>query len=152
MCYYGNVMITTRWWLCVTMETLWQQRCILHLQQYSHRMNLLFFLSFGATAPQWARASSFTRFLDHIKQHTTVGRTTLDEWSSRRRDLYLTTHKIQQQISMPPFGIRTHNLSRRKAADLRLRPVFLNRRAAARYLALVSIIPGREMFSWNLSF
>jgi len=26
MCYYGNVM-TTRWWLCVTMETLWQQRC-----------------------------------------------------------------------------------------------------------------------------
>jgi len=26
MCYYGNVMITTRWWLCVTMETLWQQQ------------------------------------------------------------------------------------------------------------------------------
>ena len=22
MCYYGNVMITTRWWLCVIMETL----------------------------------------------------------------------------------------------------------------------------------
>jgi len=21
MCYYGNVMITTRWWLCVTIET-----------------------------------------------------------------------------------------------------------------------------------
>jgi len=27
MRYYGNVMTTTRWWLCVT---------ILHLQQYSH--------------------------------------------------------------------------------------------------------------------
>ena len=26
MCYYGNVMTTTRWWLCVTMETLWQQQ------------------------------------------------------------------------------------------------------------------------------
>ena len=26
MCYYGSVMITTRWWLCVTMETLWQQQ------------------------------------------------------------------------------------------------------------------------------
>ena len=25
MCYYGNVM-TTRWWLYVTMETLWQQQ------------------------------------------------------------------------------------------------------------------------------
>jgi len=22
MCHYGNVMTTTRWWLCVTMETL----------------------------------------------------------------------------------------------------------------------------------
>ena len=22
MCYYGNVMTTTRWWLCVTMATL----------------------------------------------------------------------------------------------------------------------------------
>jgi len=25
MCYYGNVM-TTRWRICVTMETLWQQQ------------------------------------------------------------------------------------------------------------------------------
>jgi hypothetical protein len=31
-------------------------------------------------------------------------------------------------------------------------PVFLNRRAAARYRALASIIPGREKYSWNLSF
>jgi len=29
------------------------------------------------------------------------------------------------------------------------RPVFLNRRAAARYRALASIIPGRERFCWN---
>jgi hypothetical protein len=32
------------------------------------------------------------------------------------------------------------------------RAVFLNRRAAARYRALGLIIPGRERFSWNLSF
>ena len=32
ICYYGNVM-TTRWWLCVT---------ILHLQQYSHRLNFCY--------------------------------------------------------------------------------------------------------------
>jgi len=31
-------------------------------------------------------------FLDHTRRRTTVGRTTLDEWSARRRDLYLTTH------------------------------------------------------------
>jgi len=30
--------------------------------------------------------------------------------------------------------------------------VFLNYRAAARYRALTSIIPGRERFFWNLSF
>jgi len=33
----------------------------------------------GATAPQWARISSFTRFLDHTQRRTTVGRTPLDE-------------------------------------------------------------------------
>ena len=31
------------------------------------------------------------------------------------------------------------------------RAVFLNRRVAARYRALASIIPGRERFFWNLS-
>ena len=34
---------------------------------------------FGAKAPQWARVSSFTRFLDHTQRRTTVGRTPLDE-------------------------------------------------------------------------
>jgi len=48
--------------------------------------------------------SSLTRFLDHIR-HTTVGRTPLDEWSVRRRDLYLTTHNTRnRQTSMPPVG------------------------------------------------
>ena len=53
--------------------------------------------------PQWARASTFTRFLDHIRRGPTVGRTPLDEWSARRRDLYLTTHNTHnRQTSMPP--------------------------------------------------
>jgi len=34
---------------------------------------------FGATALQWARASSFTRFLDHTQRRTTVGRNPLGE-------------------------------------------------------------------------
>ena len=68
-------------------------------------------------------ASSFTRFLDHTQRRITVGRTPLDEWSARRRDLYLTTHNTHNwQTSMrPPGGIRTHDLSKRAAADLRLR-------------------------------
>ena len=76
---------------------------ILHIQ-----VNAYIFFYFGATAPphpHWARASSFTRFLDHTQQHTTVGRTPLDEWSARRRDLCLTTHNTHtRQTFMPPAG------------------------------------------------
>ena len=44
-------------------------------------------------------------FLDHTQRHSTVGRTPLDEWSARHRDLYLTTHDTHnRQISMPPVG------------------------------------------------
>ena len=50
-------------------------------------------------------ASSFTRFLDHTQRRITVGRTPLDEWSARRRDLYLTKHNTHnRQTSMPPVG------------------------------------------------
>ena len=42
-------------------------------------------------------------FLDHTQRRTTVGRTPLDEWSVRRRNLYLTTHNTHnRQTSMPP--------------------------------------------------
>ena len=41
---------------------------------------------------------------DHYDTHT-VGRTPLDEWSPRRRDLYLTTHNIdKRQTSIPRGG------------------------------------------------
>ena len=79
--------------------------------------------SFRRNSPQWARASSFLRFLDHNQRRTTVGRTPLDEWPAHRRDLYLTTHNTHnRQTSTPPGGIRTHNLRQRAAADPRLRP------------------------------
>ena len=59
--------------------------------------------------PTRVMASSFLRFLDHTQRRTTVGRTPLDEWSARRRDLYLTTN------IHAPGGIRTHDLSRQAA-------------------------------------
>jgi hypothetical protein len=37
------------------------------------------FVCFWGDNPQWARASSFTKFLDHTKRRNTVGRTPLDE-------------------------------------------------------------------------
>jgi hypothetical protein len=60
---------------------------------------------FWRNNPPWARASSFTRFLNHTQRPITVGRTPLDEWSARRRELYLTTHNTHnRQASMPPVG------------------------------------------------
>ena len=48
-------------------------------------------------------------------RHTTFGRTPLDEWSTRRRELYLTKHNIhKRQTSMTPAGF--------EPADPRLRP------------------------------
>jgi len=35
-------------------------------------------------------------------RHTTLGRTPLDEWSVRRRDLYLTTHNIHDRQTSKP--------------------------------------------------
>ena len=44
-------------------------------------------------------------FLDHTQRRSTVGRTPLDEWTARHRDLYLTTHNTHnRQTSMPPVG------------------------------------------------
>jgi len=35
--------------------------------------------------------TSFYFMMLRLMRHTTLGRTSLDEWSARRRDLYLTT-------------------------------------------------------------
>jgi hypothetical protein len=46
-----------------------------------------------------------TKFLDHIQRQPTVGRTPLEEWSARRRHLYLTTHNTHnRKTSMPLVG------------------------------------------------
>jgi len=56
-------------------------------------------------------------------RYDTLGRSRLDEWSDRRKDLYLTTHNTdKRQTSMSTGGILTQNPSKRAAADLRLRP------------------------------
>jgi len=74
-------------------------------------------------SPQCTTAFSFTRFPGHIQRRTTVGRTPLEEWSARRRDLCLTTHNITADRHIhAPGGIRTDNLGRRAAANPRLSP------------------------------
>jgi hypothetical protein len=55
--------------------------------------------------------SSQMRFLYHTQRRTIGGRTPLDEWSTRRRDLDLTTHNTHnRQTSMPPVGFK-HTIS-----------------------------------------
>jgi len=89
---------------------------------YTVRNSKMTWVCFWRDSLQWARASSYVRFLDHTQRRTTVGRTPLDEWSACRT-VYLTTHNTHnRQTSMPPGGIRTYNLNRREAADLNLRP------------------------------
>ena len=56
---------------------------------------------FWRNSPQWARASSFTRFLDHTHRRTTAGSTPLNEWSARRSDLYLTSHNTHNKHPCP---------------------------------------------------
>jgi hypothetical protein len=42
-----------------------------------------------------------------VLRHTTLGTTPMDEWSARRRDIYLTIHNIHnRQTSMPPVGFK----------------------------------------------
>jgi len=78
-------------------------RCALRLScVLSHPWHFFFLCRCG---PTWAMASSFTRLLDHTQRRITVGRTSLYEWTFRRRDLYLTTHNTHnRQTSMPPVG------------------------------------------------
>jgi hypothetical protein len=86
----------------VTIESSHIGRCARISESTNVKYKTVFF---WRSSPQWARASSFTRFLDHTQRHTTVGRTPLDEWSIRRRDLYLTHNSHNRQTSLPRRNI-----------------------------------------------
>ena len=101
-----EIMISA-WWLhlslCLLISTSeLVHQCCTETEYYSHywicntknapwvtmtRDETCKFSFFWHNSPQWARASSFMRFLEHTQWRTTVGRTPLDELSARRRDL-----------------------------------------------------------------
>jgi len=120
-----NTPIKLRPWTCNIIHQL-RQPCQLVMRSDStahlpSRTYHILCVCFWRDSPQWARISTFTRFLDHTQRHITVGRTPVDEWSARRRPLPDNTQHSQQTNIHAPAEIRTHNLSRRAAADLRLR-------------------------------
>ena len=87
----------------------------------------IFFLPFYLAQqppPHWARVSLFTRFLYHT--HNDAPQSVGLLWTSDQPDTETSTwqhtkHSQQRNIHAPG-GIRTHSLSRRAAADPRLRP------------------------------
>ena len=83
---------------------------------------MVFFFFLWRCDPTRVMASSFLRFLD---QHNDAPQSVGLLWTSDQ--LVAETSTRQQQHSQQtnihaPGGIRTHDLSRRAAADLRLRP------------------------------
>jgi hypothetical protein len=103
VCFYVFVclfFVCTCWCLCVCfcMRLCLFFVCVcLCLFSYVFVCLLACLLAFGATAPQWSRVPSYTMYLDHAKWRTTAGKTSLDEWSDRRRDLCLTSHNSNKR-------------------------------------------------------
>ena len=75
-----------------------------HLYIYIYIYTFFFFCC-GAATQRGSWPPHSWGFLDHTQRRTTVGRTPLDEWSARRRDLYLKTHNTHnRKTPMPPVG------------------------------------------------
>ena len=105
--YFFSLKRRDRIWIpsCLLSECLWTSfHDNKEASAWSWRL-MKFFFFIWCKSPHWAKASSFTRFLNHSQRHTTVSRTPMDEWSVPFRDLYLTTHNTRnRQISILPVG------------------------------------------------
>ena len=97
-------------------------QCNLLQLHFSHSLCLFFFL--WRCSPTRAMAYSFLmRFVDHTQRLTTVSRTSLDEWSARRSDFYLTTHNTHnRKTSTFPAGFGPTISTGERPQYLRLRP------------------------------
>ena len=90
-------------WCAVSECLLWDMSC----QRYQQSIILLLLLLLALQPTVSFSLLHSWGFLDHTQWHITVGRTPLDKWSARHRDLYLTTHNIyKRQTSMPLVGFK----------------------------------------------
>ena len=116
--------------LCLLTNTLsWM---LIIIQDLDHLLNRLiagviytwlyetFFFNL-AQQPPVGQVLLIHEVLDHTQWRITFCRTSLDEWSARLRDLYLTTQNTHNRHLCPRWD-SNHNLSRWATADLRLRP------------------------------
>jgi hypothetical protein len=73
--------------------------------------------------PNYGSRPPFTSFEFTCVVHATLGRTPLDEWSDRPRNLCLTIHNTHKRLTIRiPGAIRNHDPSKREAKVLRLSP------------------------------
>jgi hypothetical protein len=119
---YNVHSVTWFWW--PNDNKLWYKHAALD--------NLFFF---WRNSPQWARASSFTKFLYHTQRRTTVGRTPPDELSTRRRDPYLAKDNTHDRHQCP----RRDSIPTISASE-RSQTYALDRAAAGTCLEIIIII------------
>jgi hypothetical protein len=84
MCVYNELSKTWVSWCCQNVFRLKS----LHRFLLQH---FIFFIFYFCCSMQ-AMASSIMKFLDHTQWHIILGRTSLEEWSARRRELYVSAH------------------------------------------------------------
>ena len=80
--------------------------------------------SHGAAVPNGSWPPHYRGFTITLRHTHTLGRTPLDEWSARRRELYLTDNVQHSQGTDVHVlgGIRTHNPSKGEVTNPRIRP------------------------------
>jgi hypothetical protein len=91
-----------------------------------------FFFLCGATVPSGPWPPHYQGFTITLR-HTTLGRTTLDEWSAHRTDLDPTTYSTHKGHIHALGGIRNLNSSKQAVVGPRIKP--------ARPLEYTKIIP-----------
>jgi hypothetical protein len=104
LCFYLLVLLRHAW---PQLLAIFRQLVVFSSEVWSLRVNLhmwlqSWFISFyhGSRAPVGLGFRMVEASRSHSR-HTTFGRTTLDEWSARRRDLHLTTHNTHNRHHAP---------------------------------------------------
>ena len=93
-CYYNDIL-TSDMWLNAFLTSGVGRKMAWILDWYDNIKNTDICIFNGYTVTRGPRLPQFRGFTITLR-HTTLGRTHLGEWSTRRRDLYLTTHNTDK--------------------------------------------------------
>jgi len=98
-----------------------RKRVVITHKRQQRKVKTSFFFTMVQQLPMGQDVLIIEDSLSHSDTRT-LGRISLDEWSTRRRDLYLTTHNAHIQTNIhAPSGIRNRNPSKGAATDSCLR-------------------------------